>query len=280
MTKRTAGILCMLATSLCFAVMDALGKLASLRLPSTEIAFFRCAVTLLIFTPYMLTKKIPMLGKNRLLLFVRGTFGFTSLTLGFYAISHLPLADATILWKTSVIFTALFSAIFLQEKITASLVGFMLLALCGAALVLKPSFSVINLPGLSAICAGMALAVVAVSIRRLHQTEAVLTIVFSFSFWGTVLAFLLMFKDFVTPNNYELFALLGLGVVGTFGQLFYTHALRLAAASVVQPYAFAEVLISLLFGIIFWGELPDFFAAIGGTLIALAGIGILKMKES
>ena len=53
---------------------------------------------------------------NRLLLTLRGFFGFVSLSGTFFSIILLPLADATILSLTSTAFTAMWAFALLREK--------------------------------------------------------------------------------------------------------------------------------------------------------------------
>ncbi len=273
---RLKGVLFMVLASLFFTVMHLFAKKLALAIPVSEIAFFRSLVTLLVILPWMAVKNVSLFGDNKRLLFVRGTFGFISLLLGFFAISKIKLGDVTVLWKTSVVFTAAFAAIFLKERVSLSLIALIGVAMVGAALIVKPGFDVINLGGLAALAAGVCVGIVTVSVRRLHQTESSLTIIFSFSFWSVVLALLFFGHDFVVPSFDQLIELVSMGMVGTLGQIFFTRAFIHAPASLLQPYAFSEVIFSMLAGYCLWGELPGSLSLIGTILIIVSGVGILK----
>jgi drug/metabolite transporter (DMT)-like permease len=259
--------------------MNALVKSLSPEIPIIESAFFRCLFAVAVLTPWLRSQSIPLLGNNRKLLFVRGLFGFLSLVLGFYAISGLRLADASILWKTAVIFTAIFGVIFLKERISLRMSILICLGLLGSALIIKPSLSVLNVPGLAGIGGGMALGVVACSIRGLQKSDKSWTIVYAFSFWSALLS-LLFVSNFVFPSFQQLVLLVFVGITGLIGQFLYTEAFRFAAASFVQPFSFAEVLFSAVIGALMWGEIPDQLAILGGILILTSGILLLRTKAT
>ena len=269
----------MLGASFALSIMNALVKALSPAIPVTETGFFRCLIATIILTPWLWSRGIPLLGNNRRLLFLRGLFGFLSLIFGFYAISGLRLADASILWKTSVIFTAIFAALFLKERITLAMGSLIVLGLTGTMLIVKPSFDVLNLPGLAGLGGGMALGAVACSVRGLQRTDNSWTIVYAFSFWSALLS-LLFASEFVLPSPYQSALLVLVGITGFVGQFLYTEAFRFAPAPFTQPFSFAEVIFALFIGASIWGEIPDLLAIIGGLLIVLSGILLLRLKAT
>lgn len=268
----------MLGASFCFAIMNALVKAASVRLHVAEIGFFRALVTLIILTPWLYYKRLPILGSSHWLLFARGALGFASLILGFYSISKIALADVTMLWKTSVLFTAFLSVILLKEKVTFQLLFYICLSFLGAILIIKPSFEILNVPGLAALAAGLIVGFIAISLRQLSKTEHSLTIVWAFSFYTTILPVLFFYKHFVMPTSLELSILILLGSVGTVGQIFFTYAFRFAAAAQVQSFAFSEGVFAALIAWGYWGELPDIYSFTGAALIICSGVQILRVR--
>jgi len=269
----------MILASFSFTLMHLFAKSLVGSLPVAEITFFRSLVTLLLIWPWMAHKKISLFGEKKGLLFIRGLFGFTSLFLGFFAISQINLSDVTVLWKTSVVFTAFFAMVFLKERVSWALIGFILLAMVGAGLIVKPGFDIMNVGGLAALLAGICVGVVTVSVRRLHQTESTLTIIFSFSFWSVIFALIVFGHQFILPAGTDWLFLVLMGAAGTIGQLFFTWAFLYAPASITQPYAFSEVIFSMLAAFLIWGELPDYLSFFGTILIVLSGIGILQTSN-
>lgn len=277
---RHRGILFMITSSLFFAVMGALVKYATGRIPFLEAVFFRSAVMLVLLIPWMIHKKISFRAKNYPVLLLRCASGFTALCLSFYVVTKLALADASILNRTAIPFVAILSLIFLREKVTAPLIIYTLCSLVGAGLIIKPDFAVVNVAGFLGLLAGFLAAVAYVSIKELHESESPLTIVFYFALFGTIVALALSLGNFVIPQGTEALALVGIGLAGTIAQSLMTYAYRDDNASIVSPFSFSTVLFSGLWGFLFWQEIPDWWSVMGALLIIACGIGIMKLKKS
>ena len=105
----------MLGSTLAFSMMQICVKFLP-HIPATELILFRSIISL-ILSIYMLQKiGIPMLGNNKKVLLMRGIFGTIALLLFFTTIQNIPLASAVTIQYLSPIFTALFAAVFLKEK--------------------------------------------------------------------------------------------------------------------------------------------------------------------
>ena len=104
--------------------------------------------------------------------------------------------------------------------------------------------------------------------------------VFWFSLVSSVGSFALFRNDFVVPHGAQWAALIGLGVAGTIAQLLMTSAYKHSPASVVSPFSFASVLFSVLWGLLFWSEIPDFWSFLGGMILIVSGIGIIRLGKN
>lgn len=273
------GIALMVVASFLFSVMGALAKFAMARLPHTQVVFFRAVTCLPFLAVWLLHKKQPFFGrKNFPLLLLRSVAGFTSLMLTFYTTQKIDLGTASVLNFTSILFVALLSVLFLGERVSAKLVFLIVTAFAGACFIIKPG-NTFNMAGLSGLGAGFFAAVAYVSIKKLHDTESFVTMVFNFMFFASLFSLTLFGKDFIWPNTIEWVALLALGVAGTVAQLFMTYSYKLAEASVVSPYGVSAVLFSSLWGIIFWGDHPDLWSIVGSLMIVLSGLALLKIEK-
>ena len=87
----------MLVGTLFFSAMSVFAKLAGERLPTMELVLARVVVTLVMCWWALRSLPISPLGNNKKLLLLRGFAGFMGLSCYFYAINHLPLADATVI---------------------------------------------------------------------------------------------------------------------------------------------------------------------------------------
>ena len=105
----------MLGSTLAFALMQICVKYLP-HIPAHELILFRSIISIVLSVAILQKLGIPLLGNNKKVLMMRGIFGTTALLLFFYTLQNIPLASAVTLQYLSPIFTALFAAIFLKEK--------------------------------------------------------------------------------------------------------------------------------------------------------------------
>ncbi len=274
------GVLLMVLASLSFAIMNACLKAALVDLPYYEGVFVRSLVSAVIIGFMVRRRRLPFFGHARGLLLSRSIFGFIAMNCGFYALSRIRLADATLLHHTAPLFVALFSVVLLSERVTRQLLLLLGLAFVGVMLVIKPSFEIANVPGMIGLLGGAFAGLAYVHVRQLHQTEHTWVIAFHFTSFSSIASLPLMLIAFKMPNAVELTLLVAAGLCGTIGQLFMTHAYRHDLASRLAPYGYSSVLFSVFFGLWFFAEIPDMLAMVGIALVVCAGIGIYRQPAS
>jgi len=265
------GILLMISAALCFASMGACLKYVLSAIPIFQAVFFRTIVSSLLLGLIILRKRLPYLGNNRRALLLRSLSGFLAMTCVFYALAHIPLADAAVLHQTAPLFVALFGFVLLKEQVRLALLGWVGLALLGVVLVLQPRGAMITIYGLVAVLGGAFAGLAYVFVRRLHQSESSWIIAFHFASVTSLLALPLMIWDFVLPTPLQWWALLGAGLFGTGGQILMTVSYRYDEAARLAPFSYAGAAFSFIYGMMFWGELPNIYKFIGMALIVLAG---------
>lgn len=263
----------MLLSAASFAVMGAMVKAAG-AIPVHEKVFFRNLVTLVITAGMAWQRRenpfgpTPYLG----LLLLRSFAGLAGVTLYFYAIGHLTLADASLLNKVSPFWVTIMAAMWLGEAISRRIAIGLVLAFAGALLVMQPAFDLTPLPALaglgSAFCAGLAYTVV----RRLKGKAHPRRIVFYFSLVSTVAMIPPLIWQHVMPTGWQWVWLLGTGVFAAGGQVLLTLAYHHAPAAQVSIWGYNHVLFSLLIGLVVWGERPGWISLGGGVLIITAAL--------
>src|SRR3546814_19119298 len=93
-------------------------KLVGARLDSLEIGFFRCAFGLATVLPFMLRGGTAAFRTERPMLHLfRGLLGTTAMFCSFYALTHLPLADATAIGFANTLFMIVLAVLFLGETV-------------------------------------------------------------------------------------------------------------------------------------------------------------------
>ncbi|MFO1519208.1 MAG: DMT family transporter [bacterium] len=273
------GILCMLASSLFFAMMGALVKYSLEEIPLFEVVFFRSVLSASLLGYFIWRRKGSFFGNRPLLLLGRGLAGFFAIITNFYAVANIPLGDAAILNQTSPLFVAFFSVLFLGEKLPAKIFLLSLFSLAGVALVVKPSFSYLNLAALSGLVSGVMAAFAYVAIRELHATDSFLTMAFYFTGVTSILSAPFALREFVAPRIPVLLALIGVGITGTMGQMLMTYAYKNEKASLVSPFSYTAVIISFLFGVVFFSEIPDRYSVLGSLAVIASCVALLRIRK-
>lgn len=265
----------MLIASLFFAIMGVLVKLGAHKFSSAELVFYRSFFSLiLIFALTIIQKlplKTPMLGKQMW----RGTLGFLSLLLYFYAITKLPLATAVTLNYTSSLFMAMFIPFMMHERPRKSLFAAIVLGFIGVTLLLKPSLHADELiAGTLGLLSGLSAGLVYIFVTQLGRAgEPDWRTVFYFTLISSIGGGMwMLLNDFKHLTWQDLPLLLGIGASATIAQLAMTRAYRTGNPMVAGSLAYSTVIMASLFGFILWDEMLSFDRWLAIGLIILGGI--------
>jgi drug/metabolite transporter (DMT)-like permease len=267
-----------LLSAAAFAGMTTAAKLVGARLPVFEIVFVRALFSVALTALLLRHARVPLLGTRRPLLLLRGLFGFCGLSCSFYAVIHLPLAEATLLQFVHPVFTVGLAALVLRERIGRGVLVGIPLAVMGVLLVVRPGSlfggesTVLDPFAVGVALAGAFFAADAyVTVRHLARTgEHPLAIVFSFPAVTLALSLPLVVADFVWPRGLEWLWLAVTGATAQIGQMALTRAIQLLPAARATAWSYAQVVFASGLGALVFGEAPDALAA-AGALLVLAG---------
>lgn len=263
----------MIVSGLLFSCMGALIKHLSTQLPNEMVVFFRSVMGLLALLPWVWRRGFGQLKTQRLRgHLARGLAGLAAMYCYFYAIAHMPLAEATLLNYSTPLFVPFIAVLWLHEKIARKLWLAISIGFIGIILILKPGLDLFTPVALIGVASGMLAALAMVSIRRLTHSEPSLRIVFYFSVVCTVGSAIPLFWRWQTPNPNLWLLLLLLGAVASLAQLLLTRAYSHAPAAEVGPFSYSTVVFAAMLGWLFWGEVLDKLSFIGAILVCLAGI--------
>ncbi|MBI3452342.1 MAG: DMT family transporter [Rhodospirillales bacterium] len=244
-----------------------------------QIAFFRCIFGGLAILPFLLrngrrafyTKRIGgHLG--------RSAAGYAAMALSFYALTHLPLADATALSFTRPLFMVPLAVLFLAEAVrwrrwTATAVGFI-----GVLVMARPGAGTFEIAAGAAIVSAFFVAVVGVTIKKLAETEQPGAIIFYFGVFSSILAVGPALWVWRPPSPIEFLALALLGAAGSVAQYCTIRAYRIAEATAVDPMDYARLLFAALFGFMLFAELPNRWTLLGAAIIIASAFYIARRE--
>lgn len=274
MTPRQKGIICITISAFSFALMNLFVNFAG-DLPFYQKSFFRnlISVVVAIFLLYKdKTPKQTLTKENKKHLFYRSLFGTIGVCCNFYAVDHIPLADASMLNKMSPFFIILFSYWFLKEKLTFVQLSSVVLAFIGAVFVAKPSLNITEFfPSLVGFIGGMCAGAAYTAVRFLGNAKVKSTIiVFVFSTFSCVVMLPFLIFSYTPMTFLQLGSLLMAGVCATGGQFGITLAYAQAPAKEISVFDYSQIPFSAILGMVFLNQLPDFYSFVGYGIIFLA----------
>ena len=277
--KRLKGIISIMISAAGFAGMSFFVKLSG-KVPVIEKAMFRNAVALLVAYIIMRREGVSFYveKKNRLPLFLRCFFGTAGLICNFWAIGYLKLGDSSILQKMAPFFSIVMSIFILQEKPNLTSIVSVLVALIGAAFVVKPGQGLLGLPALVSLLGGFCAGTAFTFVRKLgtHGVRGA-QIVFYFSFISSIALLPICLLQFRPLSAEQLLFLTGAGLCAAVGQIFVTKAYSYAPAKEISVFDYSQVIFSAILGFVILGELPDIYSFIGYALIF--SMAIWKWKK-
>jgi drug/metabolite transporter (DMT)-like permease len=257
-----------------FSLMSFLVKLVGQTIPNQEIVLVRGLLTLGFTWVLLRHAGVAPLGNRRGALLLRGFLGFAGLSCFYYALVHLPLAEATVLQYTNPLWAALLAGVVLSERMGRRELALVGVSLAGVVLMARPGFLFGGLQGgLDALAVSVALAGAALSgaayvmVRELSRTEHALVIVFYFPLVTVPASLPMALTNFVWPTPWELLLLLGVAVTAQIGQIYITRGLQLEPAGRATAIGYLQVVFAGLWGFLFFAERPDVWAIVGATVI-------------
>jgi len=272
------GVWYMVISALGFALMAACVKsVSTYDIPVLEIVAARAIVSAVISYLDIKRKKISLWGNNKPLLVARGVVGALALMFVYYAITTLPLAEATILQYVHPVFTAILAVVFLKETVQRSTLVCIVVSLIGLGVMVAPNIQHHDMPySWLSIGAGLlgafGSAVAYVIVKKLTKTEDSSVIIFYFPFVSLPIAIALLGSDFVMPTLPALGLLLLVGIFTQVGQVGLTKALHSSDANKATAYAYVQVIFSVLIGWLYFAEIPIFTTLIGGGLVVTGAL--------
>ena len=210
----------MLLATLFFSIMVAMIKLAGQTLHVTEILLVR-QITMLVITAPMIMSAFPrsLHSQRPGLQSIRIVIAFFSMVLGFTAIIHLPLAEATAISFGKTFFATILAIVILGEVVGPRRWGAVITGFIGVLIVAWPSGEgAFNIYGLLAIISAGCVACVMIIVRKLSQIDMPITILSYQAIGVGILMVPPAIWFWKTPTLNELLLLIAIGGFSVIGQ--------------------------------------------------------------
>ena len=186
----------------------------------------------------------------------------------------MPLAEVNAIFQVSPIIVTLLSAIILKEFVDIRRWTGVIFGMVGALIIIRPGselFSIyFTLPLLAALCYASYI----ISTRHLNREEHAATNFIYSSLVGTIIASILVIKDWTPIKNSDLFLFCIIGLIGGVGHVGLIYAFKISQASFLAPFNYSTLLFAGLWGFLFFDEIPTYYTIFGAAIIVSSGIFI------
>ncbi len=278
-TDNLRGALWMVAAVTTFTVMQIMIKelTQTQAMPVAVVVFLRMAFGALAGMPWLIRHGIGAMRTERLgLQFLRAFLGMTALTGFAFGLANLLFADAVALAFSTPLWSIVIAALLLREPVrmrrwSATVIGF-----CGVLLIVQPTGDV-NPWMLVALMGAISGCGVFIILRKLAAEPVMVTSLYSHFFAVAMLApFAVWFWQ--TPTAYEWLLLALTGVLSFVGQAFFARAFAQGEVGVVAPLEYLRMPLAVLFGVMFFAEVPSLTTLAGIAIIAAASVYIVRRE--
>lgn len=274
----TLGIATFVGNLLLMALLSAaVRELVNREYPLSEVLLFRYLFASGFFWIILLSTAglAGLLTRRPLDHAIRSISGIVSLGLLYFALTRIPIADATAISYAAPIFITVLSIFMLGEAIglrrwLAVIAGFI-----GVLLIARPGADTWDIGVMAAAGSAFTGALVAIWLRKLSSSEKSVTIGIFYNNLGSLvcLAWVLL-SGWLTPRGDDLLLFLGFGLGCGMQQWLLTVSFRYAEASLLAPFEYLAMIFAALVGFLFWGEVPVLTTWIGAGVIAASGLVI------
>ena len=287
-------ILCVMGASLAFSLNDITVKYFTDSLPLHEVILFRSLFGMA-FILFLFGRGVPlktMLSTRRLSRHILRGLSVVVANFAFFAgLAALPLAEASAIFFIAPLLITGFSAFFLGEYVgvwrwTALLVG-----LLGVLIIVKPGSAAFQWAVILPLLSAIAYATLHTITRSMGLAESPITmsLYIQLVFIVVCLGMGLMFGDgrfaglghpsaefilraWAWPSGRDVLLFVAAGFFSASGGYLISQAYRSSSAGLVAPFEYSTVILAVLWGYIFWQEVPGLSSAFGIFLIIASGV--------
>ncbi|HBS39660.1 DMT family transporter [Paracoccaceae bacterium] len=274
------GIAWMVFTGVLFVMVTGLVKYLGPTMPAPQAAFLRYALGLILLVPMLPFREGLRLQKHQLRLSVwRGVLHSGAVTLWFFAMARIPIADVTAMNYMAPIYVTIGAALFLGERLALRRLGAIAFALLGVIIILRPGFREIGAGHMAMVLATLFFGASYLLAKRLTDEMPAGLVVVLLSVIVTIALLPMALVVWVPPSGFDLIILFLVACIATLGHYTMTLAFKATSISVTQPVTFLQLVWAVTLGVVVFGEAIDPFVVLGGVII-LASVTFISWREA
>jgi len=294
------GIAFLVTAMFFFSVQDVVIKSLSGDLAAHQIVFVRSLIALpLVLVIARIEGGLGLLYTRRLgLQMIRGAIGFCAYTAFYLSIASVPLGLATTLFFAAPLFVTALAVLILKEQVSVRRWAAVIVGFAGIVVAVRPGTGAFDPAALLAVLSSLLYGAEILITRRLGRTESgaslafyllltflilspVSGLVFGSGAFATdvhpSLAFLT--RAWIMPETNDLMLLAVCAVAACLGIYGTGQGYRYAEASVAVPFEYTSLFWAVLWGYLFWAEVPELTTYVGIALVVGSGLYIVHRER-
>lgn len=267
------GIVYMAASMAVLVLMDTVAKLLMQTHDPVQVIWARYACQSLVVVVWFFPRLRRLLVTRHIWLqLIRSAFLFGATYSFFSALAHIGLADAAAIFDLNPLIITILAFFFLKERVGPRRLLGVIIGLIGALIIIRPGSSIFSPYAVLPVIAACCIAGYVITTRFLGRDENILTSLLYSTLIGTIAASVLVPPVWQTPSVQGAGMMLMLGILGATGQFLLIRAFTLAEAATIAPFSYVGLLFAVLYGYLFFGELPDAMTILGALVIVGSGL--------
>ena len=284
------GVLLMLGFCLTAPLIDVGSKAAADTIPVGQITLARFIVQGAIMLPVLMVMgqslRIPRASLGRLIL--RGIYLIVSTYCFVAAVKVMPIADALVIAFVEPFILLLLGKYLFGEEVGPRRLGASVVGFAGALLVIQPSFAAFGLVALFPLGTAFFFAFYILVTRSLSRQMHPVPMQFHTSTVAAAICLPVMLLGTgieiptispVWPQGIEWTWLFAVGAASALAHLMISYALRYAPSATVAPLHYLEILSAVVFGWLFFSDLPNAMTFAGMAVITASGLYIFHRER-
>ncbi len=284
MREESKGALFVISSMMIFGSMGIFVR--SLNVPLQVIIFFSFLVPPIVLFIFFLfkDKKALLVRKYIGIIVITGILNIATNYFYFEAYIKTTISNAVLTHYTAPIFVALFAPLFLKEKIQRNTLYALLISIIGIVIITYKDFSLSSsdLEGiLYGLASGITYGLLIIAIKFLSGYFSIFTIHIYQSFAGAfIISPFFVSSSFLLSRDTVYLLILFAIIFGIAGPLTYFSGIKRMKSQHASILAYSEIIFAIIFAFVFFKELPLFSSIIGGMMIILAGIIVLRGEKN
>ena len=280
-SKESVGIIFGIFAYLSFSILDAIQKTLVLHHSIFQLLLIKYffVLCLSLFESKRKNNYLFYKSKNIKLQIFRSLLSMIESGCFVLSFKYLSLANAHSVGSLAPVIVVALSAIILKEKVSPKTWIAIFIGFIGVLIILRPTSSIFDPKALLPLIAAFILGLYQIVTKKVSKHDTNETSLFYTSLIGLIIMSLLSSK-FWTPvdkSSYSMF--LGIGIFFSLGLYLQIIALSKARASIIQPFHYTLIFWAIIFGYIFYNDIPDMFTVIGAVIITCSGIFVLNQTS-